>query len=470
MSENLWILTEEKPKISVIRKIIKLYEQDFSGIIEDESTIKIKPKIKVKSKNDVFKFHYIVEGIKLSGINKIFIKIVSGNSSFMDFLVFKQESKPNKDDIPIMAIEETKTSDEESRNTGVYQRASKFAFVKAFYKNINFYMLYNDELNTNELKKPSDTSIFGTNMLLTLDVKIIGKDTTKWFKKFKSIDDVINFKSNMRRPPAGNVPIDIIKYEDKIEVSGRLAKPSNAGNIGHDPNIGALSLIGNVLRYLGWRKKIVITKHGVAQDYIDKTKGKNKFLYICSLLDMELDEIEMPLQIKLPEKYWRYEKSSEKVASILLHIVGEYYGMKEVYQNHAGCERGYFKTKNNELITLPKKDKNGYNLYIPDLILYDENTKIILLIEGKKISTLNIGLQEINNYDSIENEFIKKYYPDCTIYRYLSIFGGDIECWNSSFYLSDIFNKYVLLHLDDSGNIMLNDNSPDCVFNAFYSI
>ena len=34
-----------------------------------------------------------------------------------------------------------------------------------------------------------------------------------------NIDDLINFKSSMRRPPAGNVPIDITKIHNEIKVS-----------------------------------------------------------------------------------------------------------------------------------------------------------------------------------------------------------------------------------------------------------
>ena len=112
-------------------------------------------------------------------------------------------------------------------------------------------------------------------MLLTLGVEILGKNNLSWFKPFTSIDELISAKNSMRRPPAGNVPIVINKYEDRIEVSGRLSKPAEAGNIGHDPNIGALSLIGYCLRKLGWDKKIVITRHGVSQSYINRTRGRN---------------------------------------------------------------------------------------------------------------------------------------------------------------------------------------------------
>lgn len=452
--ENLWILTEECPKPSVILQIVNLYRKDFRGNLDyiNENQVKIKPIFN----NGRFKFKYIVEGIKLTNISKIIIKIVSGNSSFCDFLVFKQSDEPSvyKSENLLMAIEETKTNDDESRNTGVYQRASKFVFIDAFYKNVKLYMLYNDELQAREEKKPSDTSIFGTNMLLTLGVEIVGKDISRWFKRFNSINEVISFKSAMRQPPAGNVPINITCFKDKIEISGRLSKPVSAYNIGHDPNIGALSLIAKVLRHLGWEKRIVITKHGVSQEYVDRTRCQNKFLYICNILNIELDGITIPKNVSFPNIYWHYEMRSEKVASILLHIVGEYHGMRSIYQNHAGCERGYFKTKNNDLITLPKKDRNGINLYIPDLVLHDENTNCIILIEGKKLSTLELGLKEIEDYDSIEEEFIKLYYPECEIHRGLSIFGGDL------FQLPD---QKVILYLSSTGKVIINSNSPQCI-------
>lgn len=458
--ENLWLLTEERPKPSVILQIIEMYCNDF----DDEITLKEEIKIKPIIENGVFKFVYVIEGLKVDGATNIYIKTVSGSSSFLDFLLFKQECAPKEGcstDNLIMAIEETKTSDDESRNTGVYQRGSKFVYITPYYDKVKLYMLYNEELDAREDKKPSDTSIFGTNILLTLGVTIVGKDISKWFKPFKSLDELINFKANMRKPPAGNVPIEIKRFPDRIEISGRLSKPADAGNIGHDPNIGALSMISKCIRALGWDKDIVITLHGVAQAYVNKTKGKNKFLYICNILGLKLDGIVMPKNISLPELYWHYEMSSEKMTSILLHVLGMYNGMYGVYENHAGCERGYFRTKSGKLITLPKKDKQGINLYLPDVVLYDEPSNIILLVEGKKLSTLSKGIEEIQYYDSIENEYIKPTYKGVNILRCISIFGG-----NDSGYL----HKDVLVYMNLSGKIFINPNAPECVKSMFKNV
>jgi hypothetical protein len=452
---NLWFLTEEKPKKSVVVEILKLYCKKYNENMEiDFTNYKIYP-IFI---NKTFSFKYEIIGIKISNINRIFLKTVSGSSSFLDYLLIKQQEMPSEGSLEniVMAIEETKTSDDESRNTGVYQRASKFVFIKQYCQNVDSYMLYNDELQSRENKKPSDTSIFGTNLLLTLGVNIIGKSNMSWFKKYNSIDEIISAKNNMRKPPAGNVPILINKYSDRIEISGRLVKN---GTLSHDPNIGALSLISMAFRHLGWDKRIVITKHGLSQKYISNTRGKNKFLYICKLFNIELEGININFAKTLPESYWHYEMSSEKVTSILLHILAENNGMLEVYQNHAGCERGYFKTKEGQLITLPKKDASGKeNLYIPDLILYNDDRNCIILIEAKKLSTLSIGLEEIKHYDSIENEYIHKYYPGSTDLRYLTLFGGNE---------TELSDKNVLVQMNFDGSIIINPDAPDFIKDLF---
>jgi hypothetical protein len=452
---NIYILTEEKPKISTIISIIKIYKDDFEIDYRITSTPIIKPIIN----RDIFSFVYKVNNIIVEGINNIFIKIVSGGSSFLDFLFFVQENEPieGEDNNLIFAVEETKTSDDESRNTGVYQRCSKFIYIKAFY-DVPLYMLYNDELELRENKKPSDTSILGTNMLLTNHVKIIGKPIDRWFTHFSSIDDLINFKNGMRKPPAGNTPILIKKYEDKITVSGRLDKPKNIGKISHDPNIGALSYISYTLRQLGWTGEIEIVDHHISQENV-RENSKNKFLSICSLLNIKMEGIRMPAHYELNDSYWHYEKRSEKIASILFHIICECLGFNEVYQNHAGCERGYFKTSSGELITLPKYcGDDNHNLLIPDVIMCDDRNRVVYLIEGKKLNTLNAGLAEIESYDDIERLYINRYFPGYIVKRYLTIFGGN---------LSSIPHHKVLLYISENGKVIVNDCEPTLASSIF---
>lgn len=440
---NIWILTEEKPKMSVIRQIMDICKDDFGIDYSFGENAFIRP----IGENGVFSFAYQAKGIDAKGIGNIFIKLVSGNSSFLDFMLFIQESKPTeqgKNNL-VFAVEETKTSDDESRNTGVYQRCAKFVYIKMFYPDVPLYMLYNEELGLRQEKKPSDTGIFGTNMLLANGVKISGKPIAEWYKPFASIDELIDFKNGMRRPPAGNTPIIIDKTESKITISGRLDKPGNIGKIAHDPNIGALSYIAFTLRRLGWKGEIEITRHNIDQENIH---GNNKFLSICNMLDINMAGIAMPKEYAIEDSYWHYERKSEKIASIFFHIACECLGFKEVYQNHAGCERGYFKISDGKLIALPKYcGTDQRNLLIPDVIMRDDANRIVYLIEGKKLDTLRDGLKEIDLYDDIDKLYLRKYFPGYAVKRYLTIFGGN---------KAELPDEKVILYISGDGKLIMN--------------
>lgn len=455
---NLYILTEERAKNNIIKLISRIYGKISNKDVNFDE-IKIFPEIK----NNHHTFTYFVDGIVIEGIDNVLLKIVSGNSSFVDYILYEGNEEPGEDtsNNPILLIEETKTSDEESRNTGVYQRISKFIYADYFYPNITKIMLYN--LNRRNSGKPTDTNIFGTNMLLTQGVKIIGKKM-HYFNCFKNIDDFIKFKNKMKRPPRGNVPIEI-KYKDKntITISGRLSKPKDKGNIGHDPNIGALTSIAKTLRLLGWEKDIIITKHGVKQSYINNLSRSNKFLNIASKLDIKLDELTFDVNDMIPTNYWRYEKKSEKIGTIFLTIsaVNLNNNIKAIYENHAGCERGYFYLKNGNPITIPKKNKN-ININIPDSVLLNKKYNEILIIEGKRSSTLDQGLDELNNFDLFEDLFVKKEYPNYHVSRWVSTYGEDIYQGN--------LNSEVLFHLNDDGSFYFNNNAPNWIKNIFENI
>lgn len=211
--KNLWILTEERPKKNVLAIIIQkfLKDQNFVGFI---NPLRILPILE----NGKFTFTYEVKGVDCNKIGKIFIKTISGNSSFTDFLIFFQNEEPTEKDNPIYAIEETKTDDKESRNTGVYQRCSKFVFLDYYFPNIKKIMLYH--LQVEQKEKPTETYIFGTKLLLTLGVEILGKKLDEnIFTPFKNIEEIIDFKESMRKAPAGNIPILLTKFSNKIEIS-----------------------------------------------------------------------------------------------------------------------------------------------------------------------------------------------------------------------------------------------------------
>lgn len=456
--KNIWILTEERPKNEVLEVILRKFcsDQNFASFIDN---LRIIPLIE-KGK---FSFCYELKGFDCNKVNKIFIKTISGNSSFADFVIFYQDKEPDPSDCPMYVIEETKTSGEESRNTGIYQRCAKFVFAEQYYPKVKKIMLYN--IKTNQKLKSAETIIFGTRLLLAMGVEILGKNLDpKIFQPFKSIDEIILYKSNMRKPPKGNIPIGITKIgREEIQISGRLFK---SGGLSHDPNIGALSLISSVLRKLGWKKAIIITNHGLEQKHIGKN---NKFLQIANELKLTLLGLSIPSTLRNKD-YWRYDYKGEKLATIFIHIVVESFTRGEsIFENHAGCEKGYFITSNGENIPLKKyKDREKYklgdksqNVEIPDLILLDIPRNTIINIEGKKLKNLNQGLKELELYDFIEKEYIKKYYTDYKIVRTLVLYGGKEE---------EIHEIKVGFLLNEDGYLALGIQAPELFKDAIKNL
>ncbi len=421
--KNLWILTEERPKKEVLATILQKFAKDYGyGVFID--TLRILPVLKEQK----FTFTYELTGFRCNKVEKVYIKTVTGNSSFVDFLVFYQNNEPTISDTPIYAIEETKTDDKESRNTGVYQRCSKFVFIESFYPKAKKIMLYNLQIEQKE--EPTETYIFGTRLLLNLGVEILGKQLdSQVFVPFKSIDEIIEFKSKMRKAPKGNVPILLTKFSDKIEVSGRLVK---SGRLSHDPNIGALSIISAVLRKLGWKKEIEITQHGLTQKQVG---NRNKFILIANKIGISLQGLTIP-KAEMPTDYWRYDMDGEKLGTIFIHLVVENFTLgKSIFENHAGCEKGYFFPLNGEPIPLAKyKDQELYKkgdktqiIEIPDLILEDVNRKEIINIEGEKYINRNAGILQIKTFDFIEELYIKEHYPKYKVIRSVVLFGSEEE-------------------------------------------
>jgi len=447
MENNLWFLTEERPKKEVLQTIFQKFAKDY-GFAVFIDTIRIFP-ILVDHK---FTFTYEVTGFRCNKVDKVYIKTVSGNSSFTDFLIFYQKDEPTINDQPIYAIEETKTDDKESRNTGVYQRCSKFVFIQNYYPTVRKIMLYSLQIEQKE--KPTDTYIFGTRLLLTLGVEIMGKKLDKdIFKPYETIDEIIELKATMRKAPKGNIPIMLTKSATKIEISGRLFK---SGGLSHDPNIGALSIICAVLRKLGWKKQLVITQHGLKQEHVGKT---NKFIQIANKLKISLQGLIVP-KAELNAEYWKYDTDGEKLGTIFIHLVVENFTEGySIFENHAGCEKGYFIPKEGEPIPLAKyKDRAKYKdgdkeqiIHIPDLILIDFGRSEVINVEGKKYKFRKDGISELNNYEYIEKNYIKKHYPNFKIIRTVVLYGGKEQ---------QIIEIEIGFLLNENGELILGIKAP----------
>jgi len=449
VTKKLWILTEERPKKEVLGQILTKFTSS-QGIAAFFDTLRIIP---VLNHNLLFTCTYKVVGVTSPAIGDVYLKIVSGQSSFVDYLVFFQESEPREGDRPLFAVEETKTDDSESRNTGVFQRATKFVYIDAFYPSIDTTMLYN--LQVVQKESPTQTNIFGTKCFRTLGVNLMGKtESEESLDGWKSVDELIAFRASMRRPPSGNVPILIEQVSaDLITVSGRLVK---AGSLSHDPNIGALSLIGATLRKLGWQHRIQITQHGLTQKMV---RPSNKFVQIANHLNLEMEGIEVP-EPKFPDSYWKYELTGEKLGTIFIHIaVEEFSEGFAIYENHAGCERGYFYTADGRPLAVGKRltddsgymSKNAEKIAIPDLLIIDVSRLQLVNIEGERAQNVEAGIRQLETFANFEQTYLALYYPDFEILRTVVLYGGASEA---------VEKLEVSLLVNDKGRILLGVKAP----------
>ncbi len=246
---------------------------------------------------------------------------------------------------------------------------------------------------------------------------------------FTAFDEVIKAKNSMRQPPKGNVPIRLTKENNLIQVSGRLIK---SGSLSHDPNIGTLSLICATLRALKWTGDLEITQHGLSQKHV---KAKNKFIKIANRFNIGIKDLTMDKTAE-DNEYWRYDLKGEKLGTIFIHLVVENFttGLS-IFENHAGCEKGYFITKEGNPIVLAKYfDREKYKagdktqiIPIPDLVLIDIDRIKIINVEGKKYENMEQGIRELDGFDNIEKLYIKKYYPEYDIIRTVVLYGGTKE-------------------------------------------
>lgn len=425
MLPNLWILTEERPKISVLNFILGKLKTKLSIEISIDN-LQIKPVFN----NHIFLNYFIVSGFKSKDINSIKINLISSGSSFVDYLIFFQEEKPSPNQLLencIFAIEETKTNSYDSRNTAMGQRSAKF-------NTINYYILkygFNTQpvmyYSHKQAEIDHDSVAFINRLMrhLETNVEFWGKDINQ-YRPFKSLSELIEEKNKIssKNTRKNDTPMLIKIKDNKLYLKALLANPGQGrknytGRIQHDPNMGQIPLIAKGIRRLGWEGEIIVTDHQIKES---KIKG-NKFTNLANLLKIDLENCKIP-KTNFNDEYWEYEKTKEKVSTILVQIILENNGMKTIFDNHGGCEKSFFKIDSENETPINKKfSKDGGK--IPDLVILDNFRKIIYQFEGKKSQYLGKGLTELSGFELFENMYLKKYYPYFSYERGLIIMGGN---------------------------------------------
>lgn len=162
----------------------------------------------------------------------------------------------------------------------------------------------------------------------------------------------------------------------------------------------------------------------------------------------------------MPEFYWKYDTTGEKLGTIFIHIIVENFTEGySIFENHAGCEKGYFMKSDGTPIPLAKyNDRKKYKegdkkekIAIPDLVLIDISENETITIEGKKYQFRQQGIRELEDYDSFEKRYLKYYYPDYKVVRTVVLYGSREE---------RIIEAQIGFLLNKDGKLVLGIQAP----------
>lgn len=413
--DTLWIYTEERPKVNEISLILSKM-----NIEHDACDIHIKP-----IKNAI---HFCVENICVD----VFIYIVSGSSSFVDYLVYQQETKPIPNDVPVMILESTKSNIKEAGNMW-YQRIVKFVNFDVLYPNntTKKILLYNTQIKVS-VKKTSTTWNIGCRLCATLGIEVILFENTYMIdiNPYKSLKDLVEHV-NSTRVKKGCVNNRIVLEEDRIDIQSNLNKNNS---LNHDPNKGFVVGVAAVIRILDDTIPIHVTNHRLPPTAINKKKVNNKFFYgLKKVGNVTIDTFEIDWNdVKFPTTYYKLDVTGEKIVSIVVDITMSFYdfGFKILFTNHAGCEKEYL-TIDDTKIVIPKK------VQLLDMAIEDDNH--IYFIEAEMSKNAKNGIKQLDTFDEFE-KIIKTFRPTKTIKRNIVLYGGD---HNDSIFSIDKDNMWI---------------------------
>ena len=247
------------------------------------------------------------------------------------------------------------------------------------------------------------------------------------------------------------MPVKILVSEEQIIITGKLEK---SGRLGHDPNIGSITSLAKTIKTLDSQNRpIMIRNHGLDQKMIDNTH--NKFIKIATELNLKLEDLELP-RSRIEGNYWEYSKTGEKIVSVMFHHLLEYHDYQVIYENHAGCEQGYFETPNGKLDTIEKVTKK------PDMVIIDKSEKILYVIEAEPSENVfrhNMGISQLENFDEFEKNYCSKY-DDYKCERY-------VICYGDSLIQEKVNNPKILFQLKTNGEIMFSGTCPTWIKKLF---
>lgn len=422
--QHFTVLTEEIPNIDEIRVMMKMISHDIPYSTTNSDII---PNIVHDDNGMIFKGEWCLK----YDIFVITIKLFKGNTSCIDYMLFDSEYNLENGDASgaLVILESTKTCDNVSRNTAVYQRLAKFTTYDNMYPKSNAIKVM-FWCNNDWKKSLTHTAEVGMRLMDTLNINmyaysngsIINLKDKYQIKPFETVDDVIVSKNNANQKK-GNESIRIYRESNIINIAIKLDKgvSKHSGIISHDPNVGFLSAILNTFEKITnkpYHNKYIIHNHGIDQEYFDKCP-KSKLWYSTNNINIEFNDRIIKDRPKIPCSYFTLENQmTEKLATILYDMVSE---NKTIFSNHGGCALTYIKGNGCH-------DNVGQKMPRPDIVFENKEKNELIVVEGKLEKELLKGIKQLS--DTHLEGFVaklKKMYPNHVIKKGLCIAMKDIK-------------------------------------------
>jgi hypothetical protein len=427
MIRKFTVLTEEKPNIDEVKLMLSMIGVNIDHSISNDFIIP-----NITSDTEGKKQFKGVWTLEVDGLI-ITIKLFKGKTSSIDYMLFNGDAELTSGNASeaLVILESTKTTDNASRNTAVYQRITKFTTFDTMYpdfKGIKVMFWCNSIWKA----KLTPTAMFGMRLMETLNIikYSLNKGTLINIKEkyeitpFDSCDDIIVSKNAIPEKKS-NCSIRLSRVDEQIYISLKLDKGTgkSSGVISHDPNIGFLTAVINAFEKVTKNpnhNKYIIKNHNIKQKYFDKCP-KSKLWYSINNISIEFEKCIIKKRPSLPSQYFTLESvMTEKLATILYDYVSS---NETIFSNHGGCALTCIKGPNSSILSV------GQKMPRPDIVFRNDKLKEIEIIEGKLEKELGKGIKQLSN-THLEGFIgqLNVLYPDYTIKKGLCITINSIDC------------------------------------------
>lgn len=471
MKKTLYINGEEKPNSSGVYNAIWHVLKELGVSFESDLS-----KFKTTARRELqHPGKYTLGGFCYEDGTPIQIEysIVTGKKSMIDLIFYWSVLAPTETTRPSYLVEITKNGFPEAGNMSD-QRAAKpiEAWDQPGWSGVPYLYLVNmivwSEPNNSHARALRRMEILGAKIAYSIEgeVGVTEIDLPERVKQIKTTADLVKEDLFNRRSPTR---FTLNQEENKFTFTVPLWKSGNPKETS-DPNVGLVASTVHSALSLGYSGDFFIEKHEKSLEYFN---GNNKLARILSLAvarghKVFVEGIEDPLNPRADsDVYFKAEHNGEKLASIALEGRNIQNGPWEtIFDNHAGCEKSYFKDAAGEYKPVPKtfnpkkrKDLEelglplaweGEKLGLPDLVMKNEKEGRIIVVEGEMSENLFANKK---GYDQVEEGKFRKtvkwmaaHYPEYTVEVHMATFGKDT-------------GENILYHLNKDGSEVYNGDA-----------